>query len=91
MIAYDREDIGHMIGVIKRTPATEYKRCRVVYLMTERDMSLRAAKIVVGCGLFGVGCIEGEVRAKVEAQKKKPTSLRDGLRVTGFRVLVGCN
>jgi len=73
MIAYDREDIGHMIGVIKRTPATEYE-IRVVYLMTERDMSLRAAKIVVDAAMFGVGCIEGEVRAKVEAQKKKPTS-----------------
>ena len=38
-----------------------------------RSMSLHAATIVVEAAMFGIGCIEGEVRARIEAQKKKPT------------------
>jgi hypothetical protein len=47
---------------------------RVWWLTFLRGMTLRAAKIVVDAAMYGKGCIEGEVRAAIEAQKKKPTS-----------------
>lgn len=43
---------------------------RVWKLMETRKMSLRAAKVVVGSAMYGIGCIEGEVRARIEAEEK---------------------
>ena len=37
-----------------------------------RLMSIRAATITVEAAMFGIGCTEGDVRAKIEAQKKSP-------------------
>ena len=31
--------------------------------------------------MFGIGCIEGEVRARIEANKNKPTSEKTWARV----------
>lgn len=42
-----------------------------------RLMSIRAATITVDAAMFGIGCIEGEVRARIEAQKKEPQSVKD--------------
>ena len=50
----------------------EYRK-RVANLIAFRGMSDRAARIVVDAAMYGIGCIEGEVRARIEAQKKKPT------------------
>ena len=51
----------------------EYQN-RVLDLIEKRGMSPRAATIVIDAAMYGIGCIEGEVRAAIEAQKKKPTS-----------------
>lgn len=51
----------------------EYAR-RVLHLMFgPRRMVIRAAKIVVKAAMYGIGCTEGEVRAKIEQQKESPT------------------
>jgi hypothetical protein len=42
---------------------------RIMRLIVNRDMSLRAASIVVDAAMYGVGCIEGEVRAEIERKK----------------------
>ena len=52
----------------------EYEN-RVFHLVFgQRHMTVRAARIVVDAAMFGLGCIEGDVRAQIEAQKKKPIS-----------------
>jgi hypothetical protein len=49
---------------------TELERAtRIVKLMATRNMTQHAATIVVDAAMFGIGCLEGEVRAKVEAAK----------------------
>jgi hypothetical protein len=47
---------------------------RVLRLIVTRGMSLKGARMVVDAAMYGIGCIEGEVRNKIEAQKNKPTS-----------------
>ena len=54
----------------------EYNRRILRLVYPPRLMSLRAATIVVDAAMYGKGCIEGEVRAKIEAQKKEPLSER---------------
>ena len=47
---------------------------RVMRLMLERGMTHHAAQIVVQASMYGIGCVEGEVRARIETQKKEPLS-----------------
>lgn len=42
---------------------------RIMLLVLERDMTPRAAKIVVDAAMYGRGCVEGQVRAKIESNK----------------------
>ena len=35
-----------------------------------RRMTFEAARTVVDAAMYGIGCIEGEVRARIEAEKK---------------------
>lgn len=42
---------------------------RIMRLIVNRDMSLRAASIVVDAAMYGVGCTEGEVRTRIEQEK----------------------
>ena len=52
----------------------EYSQRIMRLVDAPRLMSIRAATITVEAAMFGIGCIEGEVRARIEAQKKEPTS-----------------
>ena len=47
------------------------ERERRITRLTERGMTAKAAAIVVDAAMFGIGCLEGEVRARIEAQKQK--------------------
>lgn len=47
---------------------------RIDRLVTQRGMTATAAAIVVDAAMFGIGCLEGEVRARIEAQKHKETN-----------------
>ena len=42
---------------------------RVLALQVNRGMTARAATIVVDAAMFGIGCIEGEVRERIEKEK----------------------
>ena len=42
---------------------------RIIRLQTSRGMTPRAATIVVDAAMYGIGCTEGEVRARVEKEK----------------------
>ena len=55
----------------------EYSRRIMRLLNAPRLMTVRAATITVDAAMFGIGCIEGEVRARIEAQKRAP--IREGL------------
>ena len=37
-------------------------------VLRPRSMTLRAAKIVVDAAMYGQGCLEGEVRARLERE-----------------------
>ena len=50
----------------------EYSQRIMRLVDAPRLMSIRAATITVEAAMFGIGCIEGEVRARIEAQKKSP-------------------
>ena len=52
----------------------EYSQRIMRLVDAPRLMSIRAATITVEAAMFGIGCIEGEVRARIEAQKKEPLS-----------------
>jgi hypothetical protein len=54
----------------------EYSQRIMRLVDAPRLMSIRAATITVEAAMFGIGCIEGEVRARIEAQKKEPLSER---------------
>ena len=43
---------------------------RILRLMIRRRMTFEAARTVVDAAMYGIGCIEGKVRAKIEAEKK---------------------
>ena len=58
-----------------KTVTPDYDR-RLEKLL-ERGLSPREASIVLNAAMFGIGCIEGEVRARIEAQKKEPQSVKD--------------
>jgi hypothetical protein len=49
---------------------TEYN-ARVARLIYEREMTARAAKTVVDAAMYGIGCIEGEVRKRIEDEKAR--------------------
>jgi hypothetical protein len=53
---------------------TDQRARRVDRLVVERGMTATAAAIVVDAAMFGIGCLEGEVRARIEAQKNKETN-----------------
>ena len=69
--------LGHdcnirMGGAMKLEDIPEYM-LRVWKLMDPpRSMSHRAAKIVVEAAMFGIGCLEGEMRKKIEQEKTRP-------------------
>ena len=42
---------------------------RIMNLIVNRDMSLRAASIVVDAAMYGIGCVEGKVRDEIERKK----------------------
>ena len=42
---------------------------RVAALQVNRGMTSRAATIVVDAAMYGIGCVEGEVRARIEKEK----------------------
>lgn len=43
---------------------------RVSRLIFERMMTARAAHIVVDAAMYGIGCSEGTVRKRIEAQRE---------------------
>ena len=51
----------------------EYE-ARILRLVFQRHMTKRASTIVVDAAMYGIGCTEGKVRARIEAQKKEPLS-----------------
>jgi hypothetical protein len=54
------------------TPEQAVERdCRIENL-SRIGMTYRAAATVVDAAMFGIGCIEGEVRARIEAEKVRP-------------------
>ena len=42
---------------------------RVAALQVNRGMTARAATITVDAAMYGIGCVEGEVRARIEREK----------------------
>ena len=42
---------------------------RVAALQVNRGMTARAATITVDAAMYGIGCTEGEVRARIEKEK----------------------
>jgi hypothetical protein len=52
---------------------------RIDRLMTVRGMTLRAARTVVDAAMFGVGCVEGEVRERIELEKMRVQPKRNQL------------
>ena len=52
----------------------EYSRRIMRLLNAPRLMTVRAATITVEAAMFGNGCIEGEVRKRIEKEKTCPTS-----------------
>ena len=50
----------------------EYSQRIMRLVDAPRLMSIRAATITVDAAMFGIGCVEGDMRAKIEAQKKSP-------------------
>jgi predicted NAD-dependent protein-ADP-ribosyltransferase YbiA (DUF1768 family) len=55
----------------------EYSQRIMRLVDAPRLMSIRAATITVEAAMFGIGCVEGAMRAKIEAQKRAP--IREGL------------
>ena len=43
---------------------------RIWKLMFYRGMAFEAARTVVDAAMFGIGCIEGQVRARIEEEKR---------------------
>jgi hypothetical protein len=50
-----RDDPRFLEYILRLWKLMEYPRC----------MTLRAAQIVIDAAMFGIGCVEGEVRAKI--------------------------
>lgn len=48
----------------------EYWRRVAKLMLRPRSMTLKAAQVVVDAAMFGEGCIEGMVRAKIQAQQE---------------------
>ena len=42
---------------------------RIIRLQMGRGMTPRAATITVDAAMYGIGCVEGEVRARIEKEK----------------------
>ncbi len=42
---------------------------RVLRLMFIRRMTARAARTVIDAAMYGIGCVEGEVRSRIEREK----------------------
>lgn len=43
---------------------------RVLRLMFNRRMTARAARTVIDAAMYGKGCLEGDVRARIESEVK---------------------
>ncbi len=54
----------------EHTKACE-RASRITRLIEERFMTPLAAATVVDAAMFGIGCLEGEVRAKIQAEQEK--------------------
>jgi hypothetical protein len=52
----------------------EYSQRIMRLVDAPRLMSIRAATITVEAAMFGIGCIEGKVRAEVALTKEQPTT-----------------
>jgi hypothetical protein len=54
-----------------------YRECwaRVWKLLRNRGMTRRAACVVINASVFGLGCIEGEVRVKIQAANDRAKNL----------------
>ena len=49
---------------------TERERAeRIIRLQTSRGMTPRAATITVDAAMYGIGCVEGMIREKIEREK----------------------
>jgi hypothetical protein len=48
----------------------EYWRRVAKLMLRPRSMTLKAAQVVVDAAMFGEGCIEDMVRAKIQAQQE---------------------
>jgi hypothetical protein len=72
-LVFSRDELADIIACDMGRPATEYET-RIIVLMANRRMTVRAARIVVDAAMYGIGCTEGRVRAEIEAHKKKPIS-----------------
>jgi hypothetical protein len=53
----------------KFDPAQLERGLRIYSLVKDRGMTYRAAETVVDAAMFGIGCIEGDVREKIEREK----------------------
>jgi hypothetical protein len=42
---------------------------RIIRLQTGRGMTPRAATITVDAAMYGIGCVEGMIREKIEREK----------------------
>ena len=45
------------------------RAARIVALQVNRGLSARAATITVDAAMYGIGCVEGEIRARIEKEK----------------------
>jgi hypothetical protein len=48
----------------------EYWKRVARLVLRPRSLSLRAAQTVIDAAMFGKGCLEGEVRARIESEGK---------------------
>ena len=53
---------------------------RVEHLIEARKMTLRAARVVVDAAMYGEGCVEGEVRDRIQ---KEQDDFNGGGKATG--------
>ena len=55
---------------VKVSSAEAVRRAeRIIRLQTSRGMTPRAATIVVDAAMYGIGCVEGMIREKIEREK----------------------
>jgi hypothetical protein len=55
----------------RREYRVQERLTRIYKLVKGRGMTFRAASIVIDAAMFGDGCIEGEVRARIEREQNE--------------------